>query len=71
MSRDAQGGTGGDACGGIGSDTYGGIGRNTYGVVLVHSVNHAIRIEKILQGTDNSCKLREHTIERDIQTSCS
>ena len=41
---------------------------DAYAVVLVYSVNHAIRIEKILQGMDISCKLIP--VPRHLSSDC-
>ena len=44
------------------------MSREAYGVVLVHSVNHAVRIEKILQGMDVPCKLIP--VPRHLSSDC-
>ena len=44
------------------------MSRDAQAVVLVHSVNHAIRIEKILQGLEIPCKLIP--IPRHLSSDC-
>ena len=50
------------------SDADGEVKNDAYGVVLVYSVSHAVRIEKILQGMDISCKLIP--VPRHLSSDC-